>query len=125
MVRNEIITRPKHDLLTLKATAELDKDFDRRKLESGNYQEARKNAPTTQNIFEKYKDFCDRSDINEKSKKTVSRMLNNLEQDDLILGDLRSLGRGRGVSKFWEPLYDNCIILDIIDEKLRPNEEVQ
>jgi len=123
MVRNEIITRPKHDLLTLKATAELDKDFDRRKLESGKYQEARKNAPTTQNIFEKYKDFCDEIDMDQKSRKTVSRRLDNLEKDNLILGDLRSFGRGQGVSKFWEPLYDNGTILHIIDEKLYLNEK--
>jgi len=124
MIRNEIITRPKHDMVTLQATAHLDCTSDWNKYGSDKYDMARKTGPTTANIHEKYKELCSKYDIDDvKSKKTVSRMLKNLQQDGIVDGDTRSGGRGSGISTFWEPLYDSSIIEEIVESKLGFDDE--
>jgi Cdc6-like AAA superfamily ATPase len=118
MIKNEIISRPKHEMIVLHATAQLEKKFDRTKLQKKQYDKIRQNAPSTSNIHEKYIDICEEKNIDTRTLKTVRRMLKNLQQDDLVEGDLMSLGHGKGVSKFWEPLHDNQIILEITEEAL-------
>ena len=119
MIRSEIITRPKHDMVTLQATAHLDSTSDWNRYGSDKYDMARKTGPTTANIHQKYKELCEKYGVDDpKSKKTVSRMLKNLQQDEIVEGDTRSGGRGSGVSTFWEPLYDSAIIEEIVESKL-------
>lgn len=118
MIKNEVVSRPKHDRATLQAVARLDSESEWTKNVNRKYDKARNNGPTTANVYELYKKLCEKYNLDEKSKKTVSRMLQNLVDDEILSSDTRSGGRGSGVSTFWEPLHESSIIEQTVEETL-------
>lgn len=114
MARNEVLSRPKHEKIVLYSLCKIDDENEWRE------PPYKQNAPTTQKIYDMYRNICKEIGTEPKSRSSCVRRLESLERDKLIGREPNVLNK-KGQKDYWTSDYDASIVVDLLEQDILPD----